>query len=72
MKGQKCFTKLQIKEIKKLIADKVRATPDKQKGIRKKIRKLGFYYSDFSNKKGGYTVEYFKTLIHSGQIKEIK
>jgi hypothetical protein len=71
MKGQNTFTTSQIDEIKRLIADKVEATPYKQKGIRAKIRKLGFHYSDFSSKKDGYTVADFEALIRSGQIKVI-
>jgi len=69
MKGQTIFTSLQVETIKKLIAEKVVATPDKQKGIRGKIRNIGFHYSDFSSKKDGYTVADFETLIRSGQIK---
>lgn len=71
MKGQNTFTTSQIDQIKKLIADKVRATPDKQKGIRGKIRKLGFHYSDFSSKKDGYTVADFEALIRSEQVKVV-
>lgn len=71
MKGQNTFTTSQIDQIKKLIEDKVRATPDKQKGIRGKIRELGFHYSDFSSKKDGYTVADFEALIRSGQIKVV-
>lgn len=69
MKGQNTFTSLQILTIKKLIAGKVIATPDKQKGIRGKIRNIGFHYSDFSSKKDGYTIADFEALISSGQIK---
>lgn len=69
MKGQNTFTSLQVQTIKKLIAEKVIATPDKQKSIRCKIRKIGFHYSDFSSKKEGYTVADFEALIKSGQIK---
>lgn len=68
MKGQNTFTSLQILTIKKLIAEKVVATPDKQKGIRGKIRKIGFHFSDFSAKKDGYNVADFEALISSGQI----
>lgn len=71
MKGQNTFTTAQIDAIKKLIADKVKATPEKQKGIRGKIRNLGFHYSDFSSKKDGYTVADFENLIRSGQIKVV-
>ncbi|WP_113652197.1 GIY-YIG nuclease family protein [Pedobacter namyangjuensis] len=69
MKGQNTFTSSQILIIKKLIAEKVISTPGKQKGIRGKIRKIGFHYSDFSSKKDGYTVADFEELILSGQIK---
>jgi len=69
MKGKNIFTSLEVKELIELIAEKVVATPDKQKGIRAKIRKIGFYYSDFSSKKDGYTVADFEALISSGQIK---
>lgn len=69
MKGQNTFTSLQIQTIKKLIAEKIAATPDKQKRIRAEIRNIGFYYLDFSSKKDGYTVADFEALIRSGQIK---
>jgi hypothetical protein len=71
MKGKNIFTTSEVNKIKKLIAEKVEATPSKQKGIRNKIRELGFYYSDFSSQKDGYTVEDFNGLIRSGKIKEI-
>ncbi len=69
MKGQNTFTSLQIQAIKKLIAEKVGAKPDKQKGIRGEIRNIGFHYSDFSSKKVGYTVADFDALIRLGKIK---
>ncbi len=69
MKGQNTFTSFQVQKIKELIAEKVVATPDKQKGIRAKIRSIGFHYSDFSSKKDAYTVNDFEALIRSGQIK---
>jgi len=71
MKGKNTFTLLEIQTIKKLISEKVVATPDKQKGIRGKIRNIGFHFSDFSSKKDGYTVADFEALIRSGQIKII-
>ena len=69
MKGKNTFTSSEIQTIKKLIAEKVAETADKQKGIRAKIRKIGFHYSDFSAKKDGYTVSDFELLIRLGQIK---
>ena len=68
MKGQNTFTHSQVERIKKLVAEKVLATPYKQKDIRRKIRNIGFHYSDFSSKKDGYTVADFEALLHSGQI----
>lgn len=68
MSRKKAFTLFEIDTIKKLIAEKVIASPDRQKGIRQNIRNLGFYYSDFSNKKEGYSVADFDALIQSGQI----
>ena len=68
MKGKKIFTISEIEEIKKLIVEKLRATADRQKGIRNKIRKIGFYYSDFDSSKEGYTVADLDSLIRSGRI----
>lgn len=69
MKGSNTFTSSQIDAIRKLIAEKVVAPPDKQKGIRAKIRKIGFHYSDFNSRKDGYTIADFDALIRSGQVK---
>ncbi|MEI6823357.1 MAG: hypothetical protein WCL51_15610 [Bacteroidota bacterium] len=71
MKGKNIFTKVEVEKIKDLIKMKLDASPDKQKGIRNKIRNIGFYYSDFSNDKKGYTVTDFDNLIKSGSIKII-
>ncbi|MEP7251685.1 MAG: DNA-deoxyinosine glycosylase [Ginsengibacter sp.] len=71
MKGKKSFNKSEVEQIQKLIAENLRTTPDKQKGIRAKIRKIGFYFSDFSSKNNGYTVADFEALIHSGAIKVV-
>lgn len=59
------FTTSEFEEIKKLISEKVASPPNQQNGIRKRIRKIGFYYSCFETKrkKGGYTVEDFENLV---------
>ena len=69
MKGLNTFTNSEILALKKLIAEKEIATPDKQKGIRGKIRKIGFYFSDFSSRKDGYSVADFEELISLKKIK---
>ncbi len=70
MKGKTEFTKSEANQIRKLINQKLNASKNEQKTIRNKIRNIGFYFSDFSNKKG-YTVQDFENLIKTGEIKII-
>lgn len=62
MKGKKEFTKTTTNQIEKLIKLKLNATAAEQKSIRNKIRRLGFYASDFGLR-GGYTVNDFLNCI---------
>ncbi|KGN75654.1 hypothetical protein HQ47_01590 [Porphyromonas macacae] len=71
MKGKRKFTEDEANKIRSLISQKLLASTKEQKKIREKIRDLGFYFSDFSNKKG-YTVDDFDWLIESGQIRIIE
>ncbi|WP_324720512.1 hypothetical protein [Salinimicrobium sp. HB62] len=61
MKGKSQFTKEEAKQIEQLIRQKLNAGASEQKGIRNKIRKLGFYASDFGIG-GGYTVNNFRRV----------
>ena len=67
MKGKRGFTTVEIQEIIDLIEQKIVASKNEQRNIRNKIRSLGFYFSDFSKKKG-YTVDDFNELIQAGEI----
>jgi len=67
MKGRRKFTKAEAEQIRSLIKQKLEASTTEQKTIRAKIRKVGFHFSDFSNKKG-YNVQDFDDLVSSGQI----
>ncbi len=67
IKGRNSFTQSEIDRLRILIREKIAATRGAQKGIRAKIRRIGFWFSDFSDKKG-YTVEDFDLLIRCGQI----
>ena len=71
MKGKPVFTEFEANQIKKLIRKKLNASRNEQKSIRNKIRSFGFYFSDFSNKKG-YTVQDFEDLIKSGKIRIVE
>jgi hypothetical protein len=62
MKGKTIFTYQEAERIKKLITEKLVSTKEKQKRIRDEIRDLGFYMTDFSNKKR-YTVEDFEKAV---------
>ena len=61
MKSKLSFTKTEAEEIICLIKEKLKAEPSKQKGIRDKIRKIGFYASDYGFR-DGYTVEQFLSV----------
>ena len=61
MKSKPIFTKSESDEIIKLIKEKLKAEASKQKGIRDKIRKLGFYASDYGFR-DGYTVAQFLSV----------
>lgn len=67
MKGKNKFTQDEANQIILLIREKLRASMAEQKKIRNKIRKLGFYFTDFSDKKG-YDVNDFKNLVASSII----
>ena len=45
-KGKKVFTKTEIEQLLQLIKERRQAPSDKQKSIRNKMRKLGFYGRD--------------------------
>ena len=62
MKGKSHFTTEEAKEIEKLIVLKLKLDAVKQKGIRNKIRKVGFYASDFGLR-GGYSVQDFRNAV---------
>ena len=62
------FTEFEANQIRKLINKKLIASNNEQKTIRNKIRSFGFYFSDFSSKKG-YTIQDFENLIKTGVIR---
>ena len=62
MKGRNVFTKAEADKIRRLIRKKLVADTASQKLIRNKIRALGFYMTDFNNKKR-YTIKDFENLV---------
>lgn len=70
MKGKKAFTSAEIKKLEDLIKLRNKSVPSVQKGIRQKIRDIGFYGKD----DWGITdlqLTDLHALIKSGQIKVI-
>ena len=67
MKGKSTFTQAEISELKKLIKERVKAERSRQKGIRAKMRRIGFYGSDDF---GVFDMQLsdFEQLIKSGKI----
>ncbi len=68
MPGRNTFTTLEEREIKELIEQKVKSSSKEQETTRRKIRKIGFCYSDYRSEKPGYTVADFEKLVNSGCI----
>lgn len=67
MKGKNKFTKAEIAQLKSLITERCKAESSKQKSIRAKMRKLGFYGGDDFGIKD-LTIEKFEELIKKGDI----
>lgn len=69
IKGKNTFTTEEIALIKKYIQERVKAEPSAQKGIRAKMREIGFYGRDFGIH--DCLVSDLEGLIRSGRIKVI-
>lgn len=72
MKGKKLFSQNEFEQLKILIQEKQKADKTRQKNIRNKIRKIGFFFSDFSAQKKGYDITDLNYLIKTGAIKIVK
>ena len=67
MKGQTQFTRDEISAIKGMLHERGRADPDRQKAIRGKMCRLGFYINDYGE--AGFTSGHLDDLIKIGRIK---
>ncbi|MBD3861906.1 GIY-YIG nuclease family protein [Olleya marilimosa] len=72
MKGKKLFTQNEFEQLKILVQEKQKADKTKQKNIRSKIRKIGFFFTDFSAQKKGYDITDLNYLIKTGAIKIVE
>ncbi len=66
--GRLRFTQSEIDELRVLLGELRRAEPTRQKTIRSKMRRIGFYITDVSHDGDGFTLSDFDTLIRRGTI----
>jgi hypothetical protein len=70
MKGKDTFTQTEISELRNLIKERIKAEKSRQKGLRAKMRKIGFYGLDDFGIIDMQPSD-FERLINSGRIKVI-
>lgn len=68
MKGKNTFSAIEISELRSLIKERIKADRSRQKGIRAKMRRIGFYGSDDFGITDLQPAD-FEKLINSGRIK---
>jgi hypothetical protein len=67
--GRLEFTHSEIDELRTLVGELRRAEPTRQKAIRAKMRRIGFYITDVSHDADGFTLSDFDLLVHRGTIR---
>lgn len=67
MAGRRTFRQVELDELRRLIREKQTADRDRQKILRGKMRRIGFYISDFADY-SGFTVSDFDDLLQRGLI----
>jgi len=68
MTTKKRFTKREVREIRSLLREKATASSIKQKNIRAKLRRMGFYITNFDQSYAGFTASDFESLIRRRMI----
>ena len=68
MQGKDTFTTQEAGQIRSLLREKGRSDRDTQKKIRRQLRDLRFYITDFDSSYSGFTIEAFENLISAGRI----
>lgn len=63
------FTKKEYEEIRELTRQKMAAPSNKQKVIRAKIRRLGFYWNDYNSSKTPFNLKTLEQLFDNGTLR---
>lgn len=66
--GRSSFTSAEIDELRRLIREKQTADRSRQKALRARMRRIGFYISDFASDYEGFVVSDLDELIGRGTI----
>ena len=66
--GRLQFAQSEIDELRGLLSELRRADPTRQKTIRSKMRRIGFYITDVSHDGDGFTLSDFDALVRRGTI----
>jgi hypothetical protein len=70
MSGRNEFTDSEIEEIRSELRELRRADPHCQKIIRGRLRRIGFYITDYSHDADGFTVSDFDEMVRRGTIRQ--
>lgn len=70
MSGRNEFTDIEIDEIRMGLRELRRADPSRQKTIRSRLRRIGFYITDYSYDGNGFTVSDFDEMLRRGTIRQ--
>ncbi len=69
MPGRNEFTDEEIDEIRDALRELRRVDSGRQKTIRGRLRRIGFYITDYSHDANGFTVSDFDEMLSRGTIR---
>jgi len=68
MEGRSAFTGEELEELRRLLWEKKVADRDRQKVLRRRMRAMEFYISDFTDDQAGFTDADLDLLVKRGAI----
>jgi len=69
MPGRNEFTDREIDEIRDALGELRRSGPGRQKVVRSRLRRIGFYITDYSHCADGFTASDFDEMLSRGTIR---
>ena len=68
MQGKNRFTRGEMGQIRSLLREKERSPRSEQKSVRSRLRRLGFFITDFDRSYQGFTVIDLENLVRIGMV----